>query len=389
MSTPRSLSIFVIILMGVVVCPAPLAQVVISGNETKIELTSGSAKLIESTEKDSLTILDFASFPPKVVHLMDIPNTVIGPPSNIAITPNGSLALIANSIEIDPNDRTKFLPHDEIHLLDLKATPPKIVGHVRAGKQPSGMSISSNGKLALVANRADGSVSVLQIDGRRVELTDTLKLGTPEENFSDVAIAPDGKLALVSSQKGGYLALLRGENGKWQNSGRKISVYGQPYRVVITSDGKLGLTAGTGFGNGRDNDAITIVDLTVDPPVATEHVTIGAVPESIEISPDGKVLAAVVMNGSNLAADHPAHGKNGNLEILQRERKSFRKVQSLSVGAIPEGVAFTSDGKYIVVQCHPARELWIFEMRRGRARDTGVRIKVPGMPSSLRAGGAK
>ncbi len=48
-------------------------------------------------------------------------------------------------------------------------------------------------------------------------------------------------------------------------------------------------------------------------------------------------------------------------------------------------IDLTSDGKYLVVQCHADRELWVFSVSRGRVKDTGQRIKVPGMPSSLRA----
>jgi sugar lactone lactonase YvrE len=71
--------------------------------------------------------------------------------------------------------------------------------------------------------------------------------------------------------------------------------------------------------------------------------------------------------------------------LLARRGKTFRVVGEHPVGRIPEGVAFTSDGKYLIVQCHPDRELWIFSLSRGRVKDTGQRIKVPGMPSSLRA----
>jgi DNA-binding beta-propeller fold protein YncE len=191
---------------------------------------------------------------------------------------------------------------------------------------------------------------------------------------------------LVSAQKAGYLAVIHLQDGKWEATGQKVSVYGQPYRVVITSDGKVALTAGSGFGNGADRDAISVVDLTAKPIVTREYVTIGASPESIEISPNGQLLVAVVMNGSNLAPDNPAHGSRGALEILARKGNSFRKVQTLDVGAIPEGVAFTSDGKYIVVQCHPQRELWVFRVLGSKVRDTNLRIKVPGNPSSLRAG---
>ena len=73
------------------------AQIVISGNENKIELTSGAPKVIKPNAPDSLSILDFSKFPPSVEHVTDVPNSVVGPPSNIAITPDRKLALIANS----------------------------------------------------------------------------------------------------------------------------------------------------------------------------------------------------------------------------------------------------------------------------------------------------
>jgi len=155
--------------------------------------------------------------------------------------------------------------------------------------------------------------------------------------------------------------------------------------VVITPDGELALTAGQGYGNGIDRDAISVIDLTAKPMRTLEYITVGAVPESIEISPDGKILAAVVMNGSNLGPSNPNHSARGALVLLVRRNKTFRIVEERPVGRIPEGVAFTSDGKYLVVQCHPDRELWIFSLNRGRLKDTGQRIKVPGMPSSLRA----
>ena len=116
-----------------------------------------------------------------------------------------------------------------------------------------------------------------------------------------------------------------------------------------------------------------------------DHIAVGAVPESIEISPDGKLLAVVVMNGSNLDATSPYHTKHGAVVLLARKGKTFSVVQEHPIGRIPEGVAFTSDGKFLVLQCHPDRELWIFSVNRGQLKDTGKRIKVPGMPSSLRA----
>ncbi len=59
----------------------------------------------------------------------------------------------------------------------------------------------------------------------------------------------------------------------------------------------------------------------------------------------------------------------------------------MHVGRIPEGVAFASHGDqtYVLVQCHPDRKIWVLKLTDTGVADTGQRIAVPGMPSSLRA----
>ena len=69
-------------------------------------------------------------------------------------------------------------PDNKVFLIDLKATPPKVIGTITVGKQPSGMAISPKGDLALVANRADGTISVLSIRGKDVLVVDTVTVGT-------------------------------------------------------------------------------------------------------------------------------------------------------------------------------------------------------------------
>jgi len=380
----RGRSALVVLLLLALAAPA-CAQIIISGNENKIDLTSGGPKVIPPLGPDSISILNFSQFPPSIQHLSDVPNSVIGPPSNIAITPDRRIALISNSLKADPQDATNWVPESFVHVLDLAAKPPRVVGQARTGRQPSGLSITPNGRLALVANRADGTVSVLSIRDKEVTAMQTVKVCEPAESMSDVAISPDGRLALASAQKGGYLSVLKIDGDTVTVTGQKLSAYGQPYRVVITPDGALALTAGQGYDNGIDRDAISVIDLTAAPMRTLEYIPVGAVPESIEISPDGKLLAAVVMNGSNLGPSNPNHSTHGALVLLARSGKTFRVVEEHLIGRIPEGVAFTADGKYLVVQCHPDRELWIFAVNRGRLKDTGHRVKVPGMPSSLRA----
>ena len=371
--------------MGCLVAGSAFGQVMISGNEGKIGLTTGTPQVLSSIVPDSLSVLDFSSFPPKVTHLDDVSNSVVGPPSNIAITPDEKLALVASSIKIDPNDKTKYVPDHVIRLIDLESEPPKVCGEVATEAQPSGMSISLDGRFAIVANRGAGSVSLLTIDGKQVAVKQTLVIAKPEDNVADVAIAPDGSFALVSvSTVGGYLARVEIANGKMSLSERKYSVYGKPYRCIITPDGAYALTAGSGQG-APDTDAMTVIDLKARVPKTVDYLPLATDPESIEISPDGKLVVAVLIDGSNKPKDDVYHTSYGQIILFARHGGGFDEVQRLATGPIPEGVAFSADGKYVVVQCHPIRELWVYEVRDGKLVDTTVRIGVPGMPSGVRS----
>src|SRR5207245_9476928 len=126
------------------------AKIILSANEQQIDPPPGTPKVVPPLAPDSISILNFSKFPPSVQHLSDIPNSVIGPPSNIAITPDRRIALISNSLKADPQDATNWVPESIVHVLDLTTNPPKIVGQARTGRQPSGLSITPNGKLALV-----------------------------------------------------------------------------------------------------------------------------------------------------------------------------------------------------------------------------------------------
>ncbi len=365
------------------------AQFMLSGHEGKIALDTGSPVVVANPVSDSLSFIDFSRFPPSIRHDLAIPNSVIGPPSNIAISPNGRMALVANSLKIDPADPTQWIPEDYLHIVDLSGGRLRVRGQVQAGSQPSGLSFARDGKSALVANRASGTVSLLEIDGFSVKTVGTVSVAPAEGSVSDVAIHPDGNMALVSVQKGGYLALLRRGQAGWELSERKISVYGQPYRVVISPDGRYGITAGQGYGDVLDPDAITIVDLSLNPPVVVDHITIDPGPESLEISPDGRLVAAVCMSHSNLPPGHPQRSQAGSVVILKRRGDRFVVSQKLPTGRVPEGVAFTADGRYLAVQCHLDKEIRVYRISGTKVRDTGHRIQTTAFPSSLRASGSR
>jgi len=113
----------------------------------------------------------------------------------MAFAPNGDIALVGNSIDlVQDGSALKQVPDDRIYVIDMKANPPKLAATIKAGKQPSGLSFSPSGNMALVANREDKSITVLSINGTDVKVTDTIAMG---DSVAHVAIAPDGKRAIA------------------------------------------------------------------------------------------------------------------------------------------------------------------------------------------------
>jgi len=84
---------------------------------------------------------------------------VVGPPQSVAIAPDESIALVAASTKIDPSDPKKTAPDNRLSVIDLKASPPAVIATLELGSSPAGVSFSPDGKLALVTNRGEGTVS--------------------------------------------------------------------------------------------------------------------------------------------------------------------------------------------------------------------------------------
>ena len=117
-------------------------------------LWDGDGKLVLSPDgKDQVLIVDLANpESPKTIAALPLKNSVVGPPVNVDIDPTGSIALVADSVDVTKDgDALKQVPDNKIYVIDLKANPPKLASTITGGKQPSGLNISPSGKMALVA----------------------------------------------------------------------------------------------------------------------------------------------------------------------------------------------------------------------------------------------
>ncbi len=375
--------------MSAVVTPVR-AQILIIGNDEKQGWDENGKGILREPGKDTLSIVDISKPDmPQITATIPLINSIVGPPTNLAIHPSGEIAFVANSMApVIEGWGQKLAPDDKVFMIDLKENPPKVIGTITVGHQPSGMAIGPKGDIALVANRADGTISVLTIRGRDVLVVGTVPVGTAADQVSAVAITPDGKRALAVKSAANKVALLSIDGEKVTYDKRDLPGGVYPYNVVISPDGKLALTADSGAGGGSDGsvDTVSVIDLEANPPRVIDRVTVGDAPEGLAMSPKGDLAVVVELRGSNLPKTAFPYHSAGAVTALKIDGKRVTNAGSLNVGALPEGVAFGPDGKYLYVANFINQDLWVLRVDGSMLTDTAQRIKMPGHPASMRGG---
>ncbi|MBV8697045.1 MAG: YncE family protein [Bradyrhizobium sp.] len=359
----------------------------IVGLDEKILWDDEGKPILAADGKDQVLIVDLANpEDPKIAASLPLKNSIVGPPVNLDIDPSGTVALIADSIDnVKDGDNLKQMPDNKIYVIDMAASPPKLAATLTGGKQPSGLSFSPDGKMALVANRGDNTISVLSVNGTDVKITDTVAM---PDSVSQVVFTPDGKRALATRFPAHKLSILDIADGKVTYSKLDLPTGQWPYNVVVSPDGRIALTADNGGSGSSDGsvDTTSVVDLEASPPRIIDRVVVGDGPEGMAMSPKGDIAVAAILRGSNASKKAYFYNKNGSLSILKIDGKKVTKTQDIEVGGLPEAVLFTPDGKYILAGNFLTEDFSILKVEDGKVTDTGKRFKVPGHPASARMG---
>ena len=359
----------------------------IVGLDEKILWDDDGKPILSPDGKDQVLIVDLANpEDPKIVASLPLKNSIVGPPVNLDIDPSGTVALVADSIDdVKDGDNLKQVPDNKIYVIDMAANPPKLAATLTGGKQPSGLSFSPDGKMALVANRGDNTISVLSVNGTDVKITDTVAM---PDSVSQVVFTPDGKRALATRFPAHKLSILDIADGKVTYNKIDLPTGQWPYNVVVSPDGKIALTADNGGAGSSDGsvDTTSVVDLEANPPRIIDRVVVGDGPEGMAMSPKGDVAVAAILRGSNANKKAYFYNKNGSLSILKIDGKKVTKIQDVEVGGLPEAVLVTPDGKYILAGNFLTEDFSILKVEDGKVTDTGKRFKVPGHPASARMG---
>ena len=381
MKAQRCVSAFVLPVV-LVLATAANAQLAVTSNDNKVMLDNGTVKVVQNPAPDTVTVIDLKASPPRVLAEIAAPGSVVGPPFSVALTPDESLALVGSSSKIDPSDPTKTAPDTRISVIDLKASPPAVIATLEAGKSAAGISVNRQGTLALVANRSEGTVSVFSISGRTVTPVGKVTIADEKSGTSHAAFTPDGKMALVTRDGDHKISVLKIDGTSVEYTKRDINAGLRPYGIDMSSKGDFAAVANIGVGQG-DADTVSLIDVRATPPRVVETVSVGQTPEGIKVSPDGRYVAVVVMNGSNKPKESPFYADNGKLVILRAANMRLTKVAEARIGHWSQGAAFSPDGKTILVGNMVEKNVQVFAFD-GRALKEVGRIKVNGGPAAVR-----
>src|SRR6201993_3259819 len=116
-----------LIAAGVIVAglaPA-LAQTLIVGNDEKQGWDENGKPILREPGHDTLSVIDISKPDmPQLATSIPLVNSVVGPPTNLAVTPSGDMALVANSLApVVQGWGRRLEPDNKVFVVDLQANP--------------------------------------------------------------------------------------------------------------------------------------------------------------------------------------------------------------------------------------------------------------------------
>jgi len=247
-------------------------------------------------------------------------------PVAIAITPDGSMAYIAdygsshivpvvlatgrpeppivlhdrpNALAITPDGKTAYVIADNGREWPITLATGHVGHATRIPANSNALAIAPSGNTAYFTNVADGTLTPFTLSSDTVGQPINLSSPTPDA----VAITPDGATAYIASNSDGTITSLDLASGV---SGTPIALgpTTKPTSVAISSDGSTAYVAD--FGTGQITP-ITLATATVGTPI-----TVGGQPSAIALVPSSGITTPPPTTGGNSGGGSGSGSSGGN-----------------------------------------------------------------------------
>jgi hypothetical protein len=334
------------------------ADLAISGQDGKQVRPGDGIPMVPTP--DSIATIEFSSTKaPKVIGMLNVCSTQMGPPSAIAVAPDYSFALATCPQKIGPDNKNS--PQNLVSVIGLDdPTHPRLLQTVQAGMGATGIYLDKKLRFALVTGTGDDTITLFTIKDRTLTQASQVKLEAKAEP-RDVIISRDGKTAYA-------LRFGDAKVTKFSIKGDQISRVGDydvgvnPDGGSLTHDGRyLIVNNFGGYTTTAKGSAATTVTDTRNGKV-TYAVEVGALPEAVVLSPDGKYVALVIGNGSatlKTAANY--NSVFGKLSLFKVGAGSLTHIADAQLGHACQGAVWSDDQQRLLVQCSVERDIRVFD----------------------------
>ncbi|MFF3020038.1 YncE family protein [Streptomyces sp. NPDC057939] len=180
---------------------------------------------------------------------------------------------------------------DSVSVIDTRARAE--AARIAVGREPGQIAVSADGALAVVCERGDGAVAILDLSGLAQGRTGSITVASRTrigDHVQPRAAALCGDLALVAAARAQDLTVLALGDGHIEATVRLPTAAG-PAGVAVTGDGQYALVTMERAGS------LAVVDLLEWR--LTRRIPVGAGPRGITIDPaDQSVYCALAHTGS-------------------------------------------------------------------------------------------
>jgi len=342
----------------------------------------GSLGPVEGT--DALSIIDLNQNPNdyKAVEITTS-NSVTGPPSVLAITPDGHYAIVIETRGQRPinkdNPQISDLPEgNSITVIDLKNPKKPILSQkIKGFNHPTSISINATGTVVAIAFRP---LEILKQSPLVLYTFSNGKLSnpvTPEipnwklgDNLRHVEFHPITNVIAFLNASDPSIAFAKAETSKGSIEllpyGKKVPVEKAPYVAKFTPNGKyIAINAIYADGDiidgglGAPYGSVSLValdskrDRNGDPVhLLSARATTGVMPEGLTISPNGAYIVTSNLERSSTAIEDPKQGFFSSLTLisLDQENGRLKTEGTFAVDAVlPEATIFDNSSKFLAM----------------------------------------
>src|SRR5437879_10209390 len=94
------------------------ADIAVSSNDGHTVTINGVQQAAKPAKPDTVSVIDLAHYPPKIVASVEAPGSVVGPPMAVAVAKDESYAIVTSATKTDPADPSKVAPDDQVSVID-------------------------------------------------------------------------------------------------------------------------------------------------------------------------------------------------------------------------------------------------------------------------------